>query len=418
MELKINDALYRDFHKPPFETYVTEIGLVVKEIRNVVRRLPRWSRPERVPTPVVHFPARSFIYREPYGTVLIVSPWNYPLLLSLSPLIGAIAAGNTVMLKIAPAAAHTARLLADLVGSVFPKEYVAVFQGHRDVNRALLKERYDYLFFTGGEKVGRYVMQAAARHLTPLTLELGGKCPVMVHRDADLRHAARRIAWGKFMNGGQTCVAPDYLLAHQDIAARVLEHLSAAIRSFYGERPQTSNDYCRIVSDHHFLRLKRLLASGKIHSGGQNDRKERFIAPTLLTDVSFDDPVMQEEIFGPILPVITYRDVDQVIGWVRSRPEPLAFYLFTQDNAVKNRLWRELAFGGGCLNDTVMQLANPHLAFGGVGRSGLGRYHGRAGYETFTYAKSLFDKSTRIDLPFRYPPYTHRALSLVKKFLR
>ncbi len=407
-------ALKADLGKSAFEGFATEIGVALDEIGFLLKHLPGWLKPRRVRTPLLHFPAESSITPEPYGLSLILSPWNYPLLLTLSPLIGSMAAGNCAVLKPSAYAAETSALLARLLGRTFAPEYLAVVEGGREENTALLEQRFDYLFFTGSVEVGKTVMAAAARHLTPVTLELGGKSPCIVEREAHLDLAARRIVWGKFLNAGQTCIAPDYLLVQESAKEELIGRLRFWIQRFYGEEPARSPDYARIVNRKHVQRLARLMGSGKVVCGGVIEEDERYVAPTILTDVSWEDPVMKEEIFGPLLPILSFGELAEAIAAVNRRPKPLALYFFSDNRARQRRVLREVSFGGGCINETLSHIVTPHLPFGGVGESGLGRYHGRASFDTFSHYKSVLRKSTLLDLGLRYPPYRDK-LRWVKK---
>jgi aldehyde dehydrogenase (NAD+) len=398
-------ALREDLGRPAAEAYTSEIGFVLAEIAFTLRHLAGWVRPGRESTPPLLFPATSWIHRDPYGCALVIGPWNYPLQLLLVPLAGAIAAGNCAVIKPSELAPRTAEAVGRLVADTFPAEHVAVVQGGAEAVQALLSERFDYLFFTGGARVGRIVMEAAARFLTPLTLELGGKSPCIVDADADLAVAARRIAWGKFMNAGQTCVAPDFVLVHASVRAALVKRLAEAVRAFYGDDPRASPDYGRIVSERHFDRLAGLVQGGRTACGGVGDRDARYFAPTVLEDVQWDAPVMQEEIFGPILPVLDFASLDEAVERLRALPRPLALYVFARDRAVQDRLLRELPSGSACINDTISQLINPRLPFGGIGDSGLGAYHGRHSFDTFSHARGVVRRGTWFDLAVRYPPY-------------
>ena len=416
-EQEIFDALYADFRKPPFETFETEIGTVLNEIKDAVHNIKKWSKVKTARTPLTHLPGKSKIYSDPFGIVLIIAPWNYPFNLLMAPLIGAISAGNCAMVKTAPAAAATSAVVKKILNSIFPDEYVAVFEGGRSINTALLEKEYDYIFFTGGAEVGRVVLEAAAKHLTPCTLELGGKSPCIVADDADLKIAARRIAWGKFLNCGQTCVAPDYLLVSSRVKDKLLDLIIDETKKFYGDDPKSSDHFPRIITDNHFDRISRLLSSGDVIAGGQTDKSERYIAPTILDNVSLDDPVMQEEIFGPVLPVITVDSMDHAISIITARPKPLAMYLFTRNRKTKLKVLKETTCGGGCVNDTLMHFANGHIPFGGVGMSGMGSYHGEAGFRTFSHQKSILEKSNFFDNPFRYAPYSNLGMKILKMFM-
>jgi aldehyde dehydrogenase (NAD+) len=401
---RLAEALQADLHKSPYQAYATEIGLVESELRRALRQLPNWMKSRRVGTPLINWPARGFIRPEPYGVALILGPWNYPFQLLLLPLIGAIAAGNTAVLKPSEFAPHTADAVGNLIRATFPEEYVAVVPGERDTAEALLREKFDTIFFTGSTRVGRSVMAAAARHLTPVTLELGGKSPCLVCADAPLDVTARRIAWGKFMNAGQTCVAPDFVLVDRRLRADLVDALKRALRDFYGDDPRQSPDYGRIVNRKHFDRLVACLTAGRIVHGGQHDAGDLYLAPTILTEVPEDSPVMQEEIFGPILPVLEFEALDEALALLRDRPTPLALYLFTQDRATQERVLDRTRSGGACLNDTVVHLVVPDLPFGGLGESGLGAYHGKASFDAFTHHRSVLRRSFRFDSKVRYPP--------------
>lgn len=417
-EGKILSALRQDLRKPALEAYVGEIGPLYQEINHVLKRLAKWMKPRRAPTPVFQWFGSSWIYPEPLGIVLVIGPWNYPFLLILSPLIGALAAGNCAVVKPSEMAPETSHLIAELLKSRMDPRLVACLEGGSDVSSDLLSEKFDHVFFTGGSRVGKIVMKAAAEHLTPVTLELGGKSPCLVDVRADLATAARRIAWGKFFNAGQTCVAPDYVLVDSRVESRLLELLSSAVDDFFGPDPAESPDYARIVNREHFERVVRLLESGgRLVKGGVSDKQSRYVAPTIIADVSFDSPLMGEEIFGPILPVLSYQHLDDAIQFVKSRPKPLALYLFTSEREKQARVVSELSFGGACLNDTIIHLANPHLPFGGVGDSGMGAYHGRHSFDTFSHYKSVVRKSFFPDPSFRYPPYANH-LELLRKLLR
>lgn len=414
----ILQALQQDFAKPAFEGYATEVGYILQELSTVLCELPKWIEPEQVPTPLVHQPASSLIYSEPYGVTLIIAPWNYPFQLLFAPLIGALAAGNCVILKPSEFTPATTALARTLVSQCFDPGHVTLVEGGVAETQELLAERFDYIFFTGSPAVGRIVMEKAARHLTPVTLELGGKSPCIVDRGVNRTLAARRIVWGKFINAGQTCVAPDYLYVPQEEKTEWIAALIAQIYSFYGPDPAQSSDFARIINQRHLERLQRLLASGRIVCGGTVDPQRCYLAPTLLDQVSWEDPVMQEEIFGPILPVLGYDSLDEVIEAVAARPKPLALYFFSENKLHQDRILRELSFGGGCINDTIVHLANPHLPFGGVGCSGMGAYHGRASFETFSHRKSVMHRQLCLDLPLRYPPYDPFKQKLLRQLFR
>jgi aldehyde dehydrogenase (NAD+) len=410
----IFEALWADLRKPQLEGYLTEVGFVINEIDDTLQHLDRWMKPERKHTSLLAQPGRSWTTHDPLGVVLIIGTWNYLVQLLLAPLVGALAGGNAAVLKPSEIAAHTSALMADLLPRHVDPEAVAVIQGGADETQALLEERFDLIFFTGGSRVGQIVLEKAAKHLTPVVLELGGKSPCLVDRDASLEVAARRIAWGRFSNAGQTCVAPDYVLVHEEIELELLAHLRRAVTAFYGEDPRTSPDYCRIVNDRNFERLSKMLHDGEVVCGGQADAKERFIAPTILRRVSPDAPVMQEEIFGPILPVLTVPNIDAAIEFVTDRPSPLALYVFSNDEAIQHKVIDQTSSGNACINDVLMHMVVPELPFGGVGASGMGHYHGQWSFETFTHRKRVLAKSVHLDLPVRYPPYTDGHLALLK----
>ena len=404
-EADIAEALAADLGKSAFESFMCETGLALSEIGYMLRNTPRFAKERTVPTPLTNFAARSFRKPSPYGSTLIMSPWNYPVLLTLDPLADAIAAGNTAVVKPSAYAPASGALLAELIGGCFPPEYVAVITGGRQENAALLEEKFDFVFFTGSQAVGKEVLRHTAEHLTPAVLELGGKSPCIVDETARLPLAARRIVFGKYLNCGQTCVAPDYILCHSSIKDRLLDALGREIRRQYGEDPLQNPDYGRIVNEKHFRRLLGLMEPGKTAFGGRSSPDTLQISPTVLDGVTFDDPVMQEEIFGPILPVLTYDRFDDLYGLLADKPRPLALYLFSQNRARVRQALSRFQFGGGCVNDVVVHLATGEMGFGGVGESGMGAYHGRAGFEAFSHTKSILDKKTWLDLPMRYQPY-------------
>jgi aldehyde dehydrogenase (NAD+) len=399
----IVEAVKADLNRPEYEAYF-EIASIA-EINFALKHIKSWVKPQKVPAPIDQFPAAAQIYPEPLGVVLIVGPWNYPFQLMISPLVGAIAAGNCAVLKPSEIAANTSRAVTDLIQKTFDPAYIAVVEGGVETSQQLLAEKFDRIFFTGGTKVGKIVMEAAAKNLTPVTLELGGKSPCIVEADINLEHAARRIVWGKFLNAGQTCIAPDYLLAHRSVKKDLLEGIKACIREFYGDDPAKSPDYGRIINARQFDRLAGLLGEGTVIAGGQTNRDELYIAPTVIDGASWDAPVMEDEIFGPILPVFEYTDLTEAIAKVNERPKPLALYLFSKDKQKQERVLRETSSGGVCINDTVMQVAVTELPFGGVGNSGIGSYHGKASFDTFSHYKSVLRKSFLLDLKWRYAPY-------------
>jgi len=415
-ETAINDALEADLHKSVVETYLTEIAVVKKEIDYAIKHINTWVKPHKAAIPIEQLPGSGKIYPEPLGIVLIVSPWNYPLQLVIVPLVGAIAAGNCTIIKPSEIAARTAELLTKMLQKHFDPTYIAVIEGGVETSQQLLAEKFDRIFFTGGINTGRIVMEAAAKHLTPVTLELGGKSPCIVDNDINIEYAARRITWGKFINAGQTCVAPDYLLVAETIKEKLINEIQKCIFEFYGTQPAKSSDYARIIDRQQFDRLVALLADGKIVFGGETDAQTRYIAPTVIELTSLDVPAMQSEIFGPILPVITYQDVSEAIAIVNQRPKPLALYLFSRNNNLQQYVLRETSSGSVCINDTVMQFAVPSLPFGGVGSSGMGKYHGKASFDTFSHYKSVLYRSLAIEIKLRYPPYGGK-LPLLKRIL-
>lgn len=414
-EERIEAALWQDLHKSAYESYLTEISIVLQELDDHIRHLRRWAKPHKVATPMQLFGSRSRIVCEPLGVVLIIAPWNYPVQLLMAPLIGALAAGNCVVLKPSPHTPRVSAVMADVVADVFAPEHVTVVQGGREINQELLAERFDYLFFTGSPSLGKVVMKAAAEHLTPVTLELGGKSPCIVDQDADLELAARRLVWGKFLNAGQTCIAPDYLLVQSNVKAHLLERIGHYIRAFYGVQPRESPDYPRIVRVEAVDRIAGLMRSGTIIHGGEINREERYIAPTVIDGIQPDDPVMQEEIFGPVLPVMEFHALEEAIRYVNAHEKPLALYYFG-NRASAREVLANTTSGGACINDTIMHIANPHLPFGGVGNSGMGRYHGRDSFLTFSNRRSVLYSATRWDVPLKYPPFG--SLNKLKKLLK
>jgi aldehyde dehydrogenase (NAD+) len=404
-EEDIYAALFNDFQKSRFEVYGTEIGLVLSEIKFFLKHLPKFVRPEKVKSSVVSFPARSYLYREPFGLSLIIGPWNYPFQLIFLPLVGSIAAGNCVILKPSELTKHTTVIINKIVQETFVEDYITVIEGGPETSSELLKNKFDHIFFTGSVKVGKIVYEAAAKNLTPCILELGGKSPCIIHKDANLDLAARRIVWGKFLNGGQTCVAPDYLLVHKNVKDDLLDKLAHYTEKFYGEDPKLSPDFPRIINDNNFSRLVSLITADNVLVGGKTDSSEKYIAPTILKDISWEDDIMQEEIFGPLLPVMEFDDLEQILEEIKDRPKPLALYLFSKSKQLQERVLKEIPFGGGCINDTLLQFGSTSLPVGGIGNSGLGSYHGKESFLAFSNTKSIVKKKTKIDIPFRYPPY-------------
>ncbi|ASI34568.1 MULTISPECIES: aldehyde dehydrogenase [unclassified Exiguobacterium] len=400
-EEAIYEALKTDLNKGRQDAFTTEIGFVYGELARMEKKLRRLAKPKRVGTPLLHIGSKSDIHYEPYGNVLVIAPWNYPFQLAVAPIIGAIAAGNTVVLKPSELTPNVSRVLREVFETAFHERFGLVIEGDADVSSAVLEEKFDYIFFTGSTRVGKIVHQAAAKHLTPVTLELGGKSPTIVHRDANLKLAAKRIAWGKWLNAGQTCIAPDYVFVHEDVREEFLRLIEKEAFAQYGNGVGV-NSYVKIVSDSHLDRLSGYLPQGEILFGGQVDAATRKMAPTVMTDVDPESPLMQEEIFGPILPVYSYREVEEVIRFINDRDKPLALYLFTESKAVQHRVLDRVSFGGGCINDTLMHVAQHNLPFGGVGGSGIGGYHGKFSFETFSHRKGVVNNTTKFDLPFRY----------------
>lgn len=411
-------ALKADLGKSRIESYMCEVGLTLSELGYVRRHLRSWSRNKRVRTPLAQFHARSFTVQEPYGVVLVMSPWNYPVLLTLEPLIGALAAGNCCVVKPSAYSPETSAVMAKLLRNIFPEEYVAVVEGGRQENQGLLAQKFDYIFFTGGVNVGKMVMEKASAHLTPVTLELGGKSPCIIDETANLKLAARRVAFGKYLNCGQTCVAPDYVLIDRKVKERFLEYLKKEITQMYGESPLENPDYGKIINRKHFDRLLGLIDEKKLIFGGSRNEETLQIAPAVLDGVVPEDAVMQEEIFGPLLPVITVDSMNEALAFVNSRPKPLAFYIFTQDKETERMFLRRASFGGGCVNDTIIHLATSEMGFGGVGNSGMGSYHGKKSFDTFSHEKSIVKKYNWIDLPMRYQPYTKKKEKMIRTFLK
>jgi aldehyde dehydrogenase (NAD+) len=410
-------ALKKDLNKSGQEAYATEIGIVLKEIRFAIRRVRTWSKIKRVRTPLSHIGASSRIVPEPLGITLIIGPWNYPINLMLGPVVAAISAGNAMVLKPSEMAPATSRALARLIRETFPPEYITVVEGNSDVSAELLKQSFDHIFFTGSPAIGRIVMEAAAKKLIPVTLELGGKSPCIVHKDTNIEFAAKRIVFGKLTNAGQTCVAPDYLLVHKEVKQRFVDRMAQIAETFYGKDPICNPAYGKIVNEHHFRRLAGYLNEGRIVYGGQMDEAARKIAPTLLEGVTMESRVMREEIFGPILPVLEYAETEEILAAVQANPKPLALYVFSDSSEFQNEIVNSLSFGGRCINDTIIHLGTPYLPFGGVGSSGIGSYHGEHGFRAFSHYKGILKQSNRIDFPFRYPT-SKWGERIIRKLLR
>ena len=415
-ENAITEALHSDLGKSDFESFMCEIGMVRSELGYMLRHTRRFTKKRRVTTPLAQFASRSYQLPCPYGNVLIMSPWNYPFLLTLDPLITAIAAGNTAIVKPSAYAPATAAVVRQMLQETFAPEYVAVVTGGRQENTQLLQQKFDFVFFTGSQAVGKQVLRHTAEHLTPAVLELGGKSPCIVDETAKLSLAAKRIVFGKFLNCGQTCVAPDYILCHESRKEELIAHIQAQIAVQYGSEPLQNPDYGHIINRKHFDRLCNLIDPAQVIVGGQVKEDSLQIAPTVLSDVTWEDAVMQEEIFGPILPILTYRDGQELIALLAQQPKPLALYLFTQDRRFMEQVTSRCQYGGGCINDVVVHLATSNMGFGGVGESGMGAYHGKTGFDTFSHLKSILDKKTWLDLPMRYQPYNRRRYSKLLRF--
>lgn len=418
-EKELMAALKKDLNKSEFEAYTTEIGFVLSELTFTLKNIRKWCKPKRTKSSLTHFGSKGYIYKEPYGVSLIIGPWNYPINLTLAPLIGAIAAGNCAILKPSELTPVTSNLLNQLICKYFPPEYITVIEGDATTSQALLNEDVDYIFFTGSIQVGKMVMEAAAKHLTPVTLELGGKSPCIVHADAKLSFAAKRIVWGKLLNAGQTCVAPDYLLVHHSIKDSLIQEIKKAIIELYSENVLSNPNYTKIINEKHFKRLCNMLetSKGKTISGGSFDPLSWKIEPSLIDDITWNDSTMEEEIFGPILPIMTYEDLNQMLKSVANRPKPLALYIFTENKSVSEKIIDEISFGSCCVNDTVFQIATPHLPFGGVGASGTGAYHGKRSFDEFSHEKSVLKQTTLFDIPLRYPNGKN-GLKLIKKIMK
>ena len=411
-EKALADALWQDLHKSYEEAYLTELSIIYGEISNHLRHMRRWARPERKSSPIAIMPASSKIIKQPLGNTLIIAPWNYPVQLLLNPLVGAISSGCTAMLKPSPYVPNVSRVLTEMIRATFSEEYIAIVEGNREVNQMLLAERWDLIFFTGSPALGKMVMEAASKHLTPVVLELGGKSPCIIDKSADLKVAAKRVAWGKALNAGQTCIASDYLMIHEDVKDKFLKLLVKEWKELLTKDPQQAKHFVRIVSDKALERLIGYLDNGTIYHGGVYDRAERYLSPTILTDVSPDAPVMQEEIFGPIFPVLTFKQIEEVTEFVAKRERPLALYYFGKQG---DYILRHTISGGTCINDVIMHIVNHDMPFGGVGNSGMGTYHGKESFMTFSHRRSVVSTPTFIDMPFRYMPY--KLFKLVQKLV-
>ena len=417
-EKEIHDALRKDLGKSGFESYMCETGLVLEEISYMLKHVRRFAGEKRVRTPLAQFHSRSYKKPSPYGVTLIMSPWNYPFMLTLSPLVDALAAGNTAVVKPSAYSPCTSEVIRQILTKCFEPQYVSVVTGGRAENTCLLHEHFDYIFFTGSQSVGKEVMRSAADHLTPVTLELGGKSPCIVDQTANIKLAARRIVFGKYLNCGQTCVAPDYVYCHRSVRDRLIKEIVKQIRRQFGKKPLDNKNYGKIINEKHFDRILGLIDKEKVVFGGNSDRDALRIEPTVMDNVTFSDAVMQEEIFGPVMPVLTFDSLDEVIRNVNAMPHPLALYLFTSSKAAAKKVTARCGFGGGCINDTIIHLATTEMGFGGFGESGMGSYHGKTGFDTFTHYKSIVDKKTWLDLPMRYQPYRKMHGKMVRFFLK
>ncbi|HDR6309514.1 TPA: aldehyde dehydrogenase [Bacillus cereus] len=419
-EKRIVRALYQDLGKSEFEVYVTEVGIVLDSINNTIKNLRKWMKPEKVKTPFRLWPAKSFIMKEPYGTVLIIGPYNYPFQLLIEPLIGVIATGNCAVLKPSENTPHITSVVNELISELFGESYIRVIEGEKETTSTLIHAPFDYIFFTGSVQVGKIVMEAAAKNLVPVTLELGGKSPVIVDKTANLDLAAKRIIWGKLLNTGQTCIAPDYIMVHSDVKEELISKMKETIGNYYGENPIQSKDYGRIVNERQFNRLASIIEQDKenVRFGGTYVKESLYIEPTLLEAKSWTDAAMQDEIFGPILPIMEYNQLERAIQTINKRPKPLALYLFTEDKQCEEEVLSRISFGGGCINDTIFHAANAHLPFGGVGNAGIGAYHGKYSFDLFSHHKSIVKKSTKIDVSFVFPPYSDKKMNLIRKFLK
>ncbi len=415
-EKVIYEALKTDFRKSTFETYLSENGYMIMEINQFIKKLKRWARPKRLPSNLLNFPSSSFLMHEPYGVSLIIAPWNYPFQLAMGPLVGAMAAGNCAILKPSELAPATSALMKKLVNDNFDDKYIHVVEGDAKVTQTLLAEEFDYIFFTGGTYVGKIIAEAAANNLTPVTLELGGKSPCIVDGSMNMKLAARRIVWGKFLNNGQTCVAPDYIYVDRKYKSDLLSSLKKEIITAFGENPENSEDLARIINLKHFNRVKRLIPDSKVFYGGESEEADLYIAPTILQDINWEDDVMKEEIFGPLLPVLSYQNIEEVIHQLKNKEKPLSLYVFSNKKSFVNKILNELSFGSGAINDTIIHYGNPYIPFGGVGQSGYGAYHGKYSFETFSHKKGIVKKGNWLDVPVRYAPFGTKLKWLKRLF--
>lgn len=416
-EKELYQALADDLNKSEDEAYMTELGFLYVEIDLAIKSLKEWMEEEQVHTPLTHKGSKGYIYKEPYGVALIIAPWNYPLQLALGPVIGAIAAGNCVVIKPSEFSKATSSIISQMIQATFESSYITVIEGAKEESEHLLKQYFNYIFFTGSTKIGKIVMKAASEHLTPVTLELGGKSPVIVDEDANIKLAAKRIVWGKFTNAGQTCVAPDFLYVHEKVKQKLIKSMKKYIVSFYKKNPLKNKNYVHIINSDHFKRLSGFLKKGTILHGGGTDTEKLAIEPTLINDITWNDPIMKEEIFGPLLPILTFSQLGEVLGKIKTMDKPLAFYYFGNNKRTQDKIIEEIPFGGGCINDTLFHLANPHLPFGGVGSSGMGGYHGKHTFDTFSHRKSVLKQTNNFDVPLRYPG-SKIASAIVKKVMK
>ena len=415
-EKAIYEALKTDFRKPTFETYLSENGYMIMEINHFIKKLKRWARPKRLPSNLLSFPSSSFLMYEPYGVSLIIAPWNYPFQLAMGPLVGAMAAGNCAILKPSELALATSALMKKLINDNFDDSYIHLVEGDAKVTQTLLSEQFDYIFFTGGTYVGKIIAEAAAKNLTPVTLELGGKSPCIVDGSMNMKLAARRIVWGKFLNNGQTCVAPDYIYVDRKYKSDLLSSLKKEIITAFGENPENSEDLARIINLKHFNRVKRLIPDSKVFYGGESEEADLYIAPTILQDINWEDDIMKEEIFGPLLPVLSYQNIEEVIHQLKNKEKPLSLYVFSNKKSFVNKILNELSFGSGTINDTIIHYGNPYVPFGGVGQSGYGAYHGKYSFETFSHKKGIVKKGNWLDVPVRYAPFGTKLKWLKRLF--
>lgn len=416
-ETDITNALYADFKKPEFEAVLTETNYVITELKDTIKNIKKWAKPKMVLPSILNFPSTDYIYSEPYGKVLIIAPWNYPFQLAICPLVSAIAAGNQVVLKPSELTPHTSAVITKIIKQTFAVNHVEVVEGGVEASQSLLAQRWDYIFFTGSVAVGKIVAKAAAENLTPVTLELGGKNPCIIDETANLKIAAKRIVWGKFINAGQTCIAPDYLLVHNTIKTEFVDFLKKEIILAYGKNPETSPDYPRIINAKNWTRLVQMIEADKVIFGGQTNEKEHYISPTLIQETDLDSAIMKEEIFGPLLPILSYQSEADLHAIISRYEKPLSLYVFTKNTAFAEKIIQDYSFGGGCVNDTVVHFSNKRLPFGGVGHSGIGAYHGTLSFDTFSHKKAIVKKAYWLDLPMRYAPYKNK-LKTIKKLLK